>query len=105
MTVLGGIMVDIQTEEQTKRNKTVIYMKSSHMTGGCVMVHDSKPGFPLHQCGFLSVLQIVCTIYTTYGTTEAVTYAQHHNTGTTGSVFGTHVPNTPSPNLSEIPLS
>ncbi len=39
-----------------------------------------KPRFPLHQCGFLFVLQVAQTIYTTFRTTEAATYAQIHNT-------------------------
>ena len=41
---LGGIAVDIQTREERKPNKTTIYKKSSHMTSGCVMVHDSMGG-------------------------------------------------------------
>ena len=41
VTFLGGITVDIQTKEETKTNKMTIYMKSGHMTGGCVTVHDT----------------------------------------------------------------
>ena len=40
--LFGGITIDIQTKEQTKRNKTTIYMKSGHMTGGCVKVRDRR---------------------------------------------------------------
>ena len=37
----GGITIDIQTREETKTNKTTIYMKSGHMTSVCVTVRDS----------------------------------------------------------------
>ena len=37
---LGGIAIDIQTRQETKPNKTTIYMKSGHVTSGCVMVCD-----------------------------------------------------------------
>ena len=59
-----------------------------------------KPRFPLHQCGFLFVLQVVQTIYTTFGTTEAATDAQIHNTDTAETFFGMPVPKVPAPNPS-----
>ena len=40
--LFGDIAIDIQTKEQTKRNKWTIYIRTSHMTGGCVMVCDSR---------------------------------------------------------------
>ncbi|KAF8337097.1 uncharacterized protein EI90DRAFT_3014036 [Cantharellus anzutake] len=64
-----------------------------------------KPGFPLHKCGFSFLLQLARTIYTTYGTTEAATYAQHHNTSTAKGFFSVRVPNVPTPNPSSFPQS
>ena len=41
MTVLGGIVVDIQTKEKQRETNEIMYIRSGHMTGGCVMVCDS----------------------------------------------------------------
>ncbi len=64
-----------------------------------------KPRFPLHQCGFLFVLQVAQTIYTTFRTTEAATYAQIHNTDAAETFFGTPVPKVPAPNPGSFPQS
>ena len=51
------------------------------------------------------VLQVAHTIYTAYRTTEAATYAQHHNTGTAETFFGMLVLNVPSPSHACFPQS
>src|SRR5258708_656508 len=64
-----------------------------------------KPGFPLHNCPFSFLFQLACTIYITYGMTEAAAYAQHHNTSAAKGFFGIHAWKVPAPHLGSFPQS
>ena len=45
-----------------------------------------KPGYPLYECSFADIVDLTQNIYMMYGTTQAATFAQHHNT-TIGVMF------------------
>ncbi|KAF8322770.1 uncharacterized protein EI90DRAFT_3020036 [Cantharellus anzutake] len=50
-----------------------------------------KPGYLLYQCSFSDLVDLVHNIYTTYGTTEAATFTQHHDSTVGGAFFNSHM--------------
>ncbi len=50
-----------------------------------------KPGYLLNQYSFADLVDLAWNIYTTYGTTEAATFAQHHNPAVGGAFFNSHM--------------